>query len=51
MAGHKGDRKIGRNSRLGGHRESMTAYRQRRLLGVPKGGNGGAWRGGKTAAA
>lgn len=41
--GRKG-RKVGRNYRYGGRPESLTAYRKRRLAGVPKGGNGGAWR-------
>ncbi len=43
--GGKG-RKHGRNSRWGGVTQTMSAYRQRRNMGVPRGGNGGAWRGG-----
>lgn len=41
--GRKG-RKIGRNFRYAGHEGSITNYRQRRALNVPKGGNNGAWR-------
>ena len=39
-----GGRKHGRNFRFSGVRQSNTSYKSRRLLGVPKGGDGGAWR-------
>ncbi len=45
--GGKG-RKAGRQSRFGGMTQSISAYRQRRMAGVAKGGNNGAWRGGST---
>lgn len=43
MPGQHG-RKHGRNYRRGGVRQSLTSYRQRRALNVPKGGDGGRWR-------
>ena len=47
--GRKG-RKVGRNARWGGMTQATTSYRQRRNLGVPKGGNGGRWRSGSVKA-
>lgn len=41
--GAKG-RKVGRNFRFHGLRQTTTSYRQRRMFGVPKGGDNGAWR-------
>ena len=46
-SGKKG-RKVGRQSRWAGMTQSTSAYRQRRNLGVPRGGNGGAWRTGNV---
>lgn len=45
--GKKG-RKVGRQSRLGGMTQGVSHYRQRRQMGVPRGGNGGAWRAGSA---
>lgn len=45
-----GGRKIGRQSRWAGLTQSISHYRQRRNLGVAKGGNNGAWRTGSVKA-
>lgn len=44
--GGKKGRKAGRQYRYNGLSQSVSHYRQRRALNVPRGGNGGAWRGG-----
>lgn len=51
MAGTRGGkkgRKAGRQYRYGGLSQSVSHYRQRRALNVPRGGNGGAWRAGSN---